>query len=491
MDSDARLRARRALFLALVSFAVGVALRLAGSRGDLWFDELWSLTHAQRVESPLDVLLRPELQHDNNHWLNTLFLHWMGPEASPFAYRTPAWIASVLTLPVLCWIGWRRSPANGVLAIALAALSFLLVQYGSEARGYAGAVLFSVLCFAILDGDRDDDAGRRARWRVPAFWAAALLGVASHLTFLYGYVALLAWHPLRLRHQIVRRGTLRSAGLRFALYHVLPVGVVAVLYFTTLRHMVIGGGPKFSTGQVVLETLGWIFGFPSGSPSGSPWAYLPASCAGLVVAAELVFRLRERDDTALFFPVVLVLAPALFLTVREPEILYTRYFLVCVPFFLLLLASLLARGWRAGGWLRLGAGSVLLLTLAANALQVIGLLSTGRGQYSEAVRYLAENTPEGPIEIGVEGDHNIRLLSHHAAALDLRREFVFRDPGSPAPAPPRWILGESMDPFFDPPLELLGPFGSRYHLAREFLFAGLSGLRWFVYRQTGDSPRAR
>jgi hypothetical protein len=474
----------RVLWLALFLLALGAALRLAGARGDLWFDELWSLTRALLVERPLDVLLRPELRHDNNHWLNTLFLHWLGPDASPFAYRTPAWIASVLTLLVLWRIGWRRSPASGVLVLALAALSFLLVQYGSEARGYAGAVLCSVMCFAIVDGDRDADAaGRRALWRVPAFWAAALLGLASHLTFLYGYVALLVWHPLRL----LRRSRPSAAGLRLALYHVLPVGVVAGLYFTTLRHIVIGGGPKFSIGQVVLETLGSVFGVPAGSP----WAFLAAVGVGLVVVAELALRFRERDDTALFFPVVLVFAPALFLAVREPEILYVRYFLVCVPYFLLLFASLLARGWRAGGGLRLGAASVLLLTLAANALPVAGLLRVGRGQYSAAVRYLAENTAAGPIEIGVEGDHNLQLLSHHAAALRLGRELVFRDPGSPAPRAPQWILGDSMDPHFEPPPELRGPFGSRYQLAREFPFAGLSGLSWFVYRLSGDLSRAR
>ena len=106
-ESGSRARAS----LALILLALGAALRLLCARGDLWFDELWSLTHALRVENPLDVLLRPELQHDNNHWLNTLWLHWLGPEASPLAYRTPAWIASVLTLVVLWRIGARLKGA--------------------------------------------------------------------------------------------------------------------------------------------------------------------------------------------------------------------------------------------------------------------------------------------------------------------------------------------------------------------------------------------
>jgi len=484
MDSGSPARFERALLLALLALAAGAALRLASSRGDLWYDELWSQGHARQVEQPLDVLLRPELQHDNNHWLNTLYLHWIGPDAAPFLCRTPAWIASILTLVVLGWIGWRRSPATGVLALALAAPSFLLVQYGSEARGYAGAVLFSLLCFAIADGDDDAGDGRGARWRVPGFWAAALLGFASHLTFLYGYLALLLWHPVRL----FRRGPPRSARIRLALYHALPVAAITVVYFTTLRHIVIGGGPEYSVARVVLDTLGWLFGIPGGSP----WAILAALVVASVVVAELVLRIRERDDTPLFFAAAIVLAPAFFLAVRKPEILYVRYFLVCVPFFLLLLASLLARAWRGSAALRVAGACVLLGTIAGNAVPLAGLLRFGRGQYGAAVRFLAQETPDGPIEIGVSGDHDILLLQRHAAELRPVRELVFRDPESPVPEPPRWLLGDSQDPGFEPPLELRGPFRSRYALARAFRFAGLSGVGWFVYRRgEGDAARAR
>jgi hypothetical protein len=475
-------RPARALVPALLALAVGAALRVAGSRGDLWYDELWSLSHAARVERPLDVLLRPELQHDNNHWLNTLWLRALGPDAAPIAYRALAWSASILTLVVLGWIGRRRGPATGLLALALAAPSFLLVQYGSEARGYAGAVLFSLLGFALVDGDD----GRGARWRVPTFWGTALLGLASHLTFLYGYAALLAWHPLRL----LRRGKPRTALVRLALYHALPVLAFAVLYATSLRHMVIGGGPRYSIGEVVLETCGWLFGISRGSP----WAVLAALAAAGVILAELVLRVRERDDTALLFAGAIVLAPASFLAVRTPEILYPRYFLVCVPYFLLLLASLLARAWRGGALVRLGAALVLAATLAGNAVPLAGLLSSGRGQYGAAVRFLARETSQDPIEIGVTGEHNLLLLQRHAAELEPARVLVFRDPGSPAPRPPGWILGESQDARFQPPRELDGPFGSRYSLASSFPFAGLSGLAWFVYRRedgTRDDARAR
>ena len=473
-DPPAHGGGRRALALALVALVAGAALRLAAARGDLWFDELWSLNRARLVERPLDVLLRPELRHDNNHWLNTLYLRAVGQEAAPLVYRLPACVASVLTLVVLGWIGRRRGPLAGVLALVLGASSFLLVQYGSEARGYAGAVLFALLAFALVEGDD----GRP--WRVPAFWGAVLLGVASHLTFLYGYVALLAWHPLRAWRS---RGP-RAAAARLALFHALPLGALAVLYFASLRHMVVGGGPKLALGEVVLQALALSLGVPGGSP----WALAAALAAGSAAAAEVVLRARERDDTALFFPVVLVVAPALCLLLRSSDVLYPRYFLVCVPFLLLLLASLLARAWRGAPALRIAAGLALVLTVAGNSVPIAGLLRAGRGQHSAALRFLAAETPPGPIEIGVRGDHNLQLLSRHAAALVPPRQVVVRDPGSPVPEPPLWVLADSQDAGFEPPRDVRA-FGRRYALAREFLFSGLSGICWFVYRRVEDPAR--
>lgn len=466
----ARRAALRAVWLAVLLVALGAALRLGAATGDLWFDELWSLARAEQVERPLDVILKSELQHDNNHWLTTLWLHALGPGAAPLAHRALSWSTSLLALVLLGRLAWRRSPQAGLLTLALAAPSFLLVLYGSEARGYSGAILASLLTFALLERDES----RRALWHLPAFWAAAVLGTASHLTFLYAYAALLAWHGVH----VLRRPGRRAALLRLLAFHGPPLAVMGTLYLTTLRHLVIGGGPKYSTASVALETVGWLLG----APTGSPWAYAALSVVLLVVVAELRCRLRERDDTVLLFP-AMVLVPALVLCVREPEVLYPRYFLVCVPYFLLWMGSLLARAWRGPPALRLGAVLLLAGTSAGNLAADVRLLQLGRGQYRAALRYLDEATPAGPLEIGVEGDHNLRLLRHHADALGLERELVLRDASQSAAKPPPWVLGSTQDQTYEPPRELKGAAGARYVLARAFGYAGLSGQRWFLYRR--------
>ena len=64
---------------ALVLLALaGSALRIAAAFDQFWLDEVWSWSLAQRARSWLDVLT---LAHDNNHQLNTLWIHVLGPES--------------------------------------------------------------------------------------------------------------------------------------------------------------------------------------------------------------------------------------------------------------------------------------------------------------------------------------------------------------------------------------------------------------------------
>jgi hypothetical protein len=431
---------------------------------------LWSLQLALRLEHWTDVVLRPEFHHDNNHWTTTLWLHAVGAGAAPLIQRALALVSAALTLLLLGWSGWRRSPAAGAIAVALAAGSYLLVQYGSEARGYSGAALAALLAYAlVLEG------GERPGWRVPALWLVVLLGVASHLTFLFAYLALLAWHPVRLTRRV---GVARALG-RLVLVHAVPVATIGVLYFTALRHVVIGGGPKYTEVAVARDALGLVFGFPMGSLLG----WVGVALAAVIVGLELTLRLRERDDTALFFLACLLLVPAGTLAVREAEVLYVRYFFVCVPFLLLLCASLLARLWAGGVRARSVAGSALLALLAGNATPIAALVRLGRGQYAEAMRYLDAESPAGPIEIALTGWDGEALLRHQSARIAPERELVFLRPETSPARPPRWILVERLDPEAVPEPELAGAYGRTYRLARAFPYAGLSGQCWFLYRR--------
>ena len=132
---------------------VGSLLRIMMARGDLWLDEAWSLKLVAGISSPWAVFW--EISHDNNHFLNSLWLAWLGPDEPAWAYRIPALVLGTLAIPLAAVIGWRRGRAGAVVAAWFVALSMPLVIYGSEARGYAGLVA------STPDGNRGLGTGPR------------------------------------------------------------------------------------------------------------------------------------------------------------------------------------------------------------------------------------------------------------------------------------------------------------------------------------------
>lgn len=69
----------------LVFAAAGI--RLWASLNDFWLDEIWSLTLAASLGSPLEILTK--LKQDNNHHLNTFFLYLWGDQQHLWLYRRP------------------------------------------------------------------------------------------------------------------------------------------------------------------------------------------------------------------------------------------------------------------------------------------------------------------------------------------------------------------------------------------------------------------
>lgn len=64
---------------------IGLTLRILGARGDLWLDEIWTLKLLEHVGSPGEIFWN--LAHDNNHPLNSLYLYFVGADASALAQR--------------------------------------------------------------------------------------------------------------------------------------------------------------------------------------------------------------------------------------------------------------------------------------------------------------------------------------------------------------------------------------------------------------------
>src|SRR5262249_32454007 len=120
--------------------AVGLLLRIAAGRGDLWLDEVWSLQLAGSARSPLDVLLA--LHHDNNNYLNTLWLMALSANAPPLACRLLAIAAGAGTVWLAAAAARQRGEVEAGCAAFLPPPSPLLGEDRSQAPGHPPALPF-------------------------------------------------------------------------------------------------------------------------------------------------------------------------------------------------------------------------------------------------------------------------------------------------------------------------------------------------------------
>ncbi len=448
--------------------AAAFVLRLLAARGDLWLDEIWSLELARIGGSVAGIL--GSVHHDNNHHLNTLWLLVVGPGAGPIPTRLLSVAAGTAMVAVAIAATARRDRSVALLWGALLAFSDFTVHYGSEARGYALAMLLAVACFAFLERVLE---GRGSGWAV-AFAASAALGLLSHLSFLYAIVAFLSWAA----YSVLRRdATSRRRILgHLAVALVPPLATLVLLWAFDVRFLELGGGPPYRLSSVVRELFRASFGVPGGFPELAGLLWLALCVAGL---SSLVGRGDARWTFALS---VTVLGPAAALAVLRPAYLAPRYFAVAVPFLLWLAAlgvvDVLRRG-SAGRW----AGAALVaLFLAGNALLVARLLTDGRGRYAEALEFIARES-RGVATVG--SDHDFRngvVFDHHRPQGRGLARLDFVLDGQWTPFQPDWVLVHHVEGDPEPAPTILAPTGRRYSLVRVFPYAGLSGWDWYVYR---------
>jgi hypothetical protein len=469
--------------------AVGLALRVAGARGDLWLDEIWTINLlAERAATPLDVFWR--VQHDNNHHLYSLYA-WFLPVWPPsLVLRLPAVLAGAATVAVAGLIGARRGRAEALIAMLLVALSYPLVHYGSEARGYGPMLLWALAAFHLVDADMAEGVARR-RGRVALVLGAGFLFHLS-MALVAGALGLWVLHAgwretgsFAAARRRARAYFLPSLALFLALVVLLGAALAVNGYEIGGREPAAGFAARFVDN--VGGTVGLVLGLPLALPHAASLAI-----AALAAAAAIVLLARRGDARAPFYAIVVFLFPGLLFVAGAPSSAFGRYYLFGLVFLLPLAAQVLALGWRRGGAARLAAAAALAFFLVGSIQAHALFLTYGRGDYRAALRFIAANTPGEVIEIG--SDHPFRqptVLDYYlpqvapekridhvpADALEARRPvwlLVHRGPAFP-PAPP------------PPGAETLEVGGAVYPLAAVFRHWGLSGFDWLVYRRDGPA----
>jgi hypothetical protein len=460
---------RNAVLILLALVAVG--LRVAAARGDLVLDEIWSLTMASRADSAWQIFVIP---HDNNHILNTLVLYTLGPNAEPLVLRLPAVAAGSLALWFAVQLARRLTPGAEIPVMILLGFSHILILFGSEARGYGYLVGCTLAAWWAIEDFLDQPRSRSAA----AFALASSLGLLSHLTFVFADAAFVVYSGLALRS---RRGGWRQ----FVVLHALPVLTGIVLFFTYVLGMSIGAGNP----SPLLVTLVATLSLAAGGPQYGPAAVAAAAAMTVLVGVSLVFEFRANRLRGILYVVAIVLAPGFVLAVTQHQFIYPRYFIVPMIFAYVAVGTLLARWFRSGHFGQAAATVLLTGYLACNFTPVMRLISHGRAEFSEAMRWMAENT--AGAEVALASDHDFRnsmVAFYHAGRTgqtygdnDKKLSYIGQEQYPPQGA--EWFLRHSFDGDVAPPDRFTDPNGNMFELVKVFPARSISGWTWWLYRR--------
>jgi len=440
---------------------------------DLWMDEIWSIELVRELHSALGVFT--QTHHDNNHYLNSLFIYFCGQRGDWAGYRILSEIAGIGTI-VLAWIiGARRDQWTAFFSMFLVSFSYVAILYSSEARGYAPLVFFCFLCFLSLESFFD-----KPRWQMAALFSlSAVLGLTSHLTFIIFLSASLIWPWLRLFQS---ESTLAGiAGWTFAFYAI-PLFYLGALYLIDLRYLQIGGGTPISVLDGYGATLAWVLGGPNAS-----WLQrFTGAITAVGLIAGLAMLIKERSSEWVFFVSATVVVPLSMPLFEHGTLHYVRYFIVAFAFMLLLLGRVLARLWQSGSVGKIASALFCLLFVALNGQDVGSLFNYGRCHLADAVRFMADNSKEQPISFGGQQDFRTQfMLGFYWREMMGDQPANYYDHDHWPTEGPEWVVfhKESFTQPIPPGKRFTDKFGNWYELVRTYPTAPLSGVHLFLYRK--------
>ena len=462
-------------------FTIGLALRLWCARGPLWVDEIWSIENLEPLAHWWGVLCG--ISHDNNHFLNSLWLFFAYPaSADPVWLRALSILAGSLAIPAMARLGARRNAPAAVAAAALMAFSFYFVSYSVEARGYASAALALILAYDALERWLDEPTGR-ARY---AFAAAAGAAFFCHLA---SAVAILLFGVIAVGETFRRGGDARAAAAAgWRLAWPTAIALAPTFAFLVAGYVITGG---FAIGHVepfaALHTIGGFTRMAAltlGLPTTLPVFAILTVAAPLAVAAALVFGLiapeRRIACGVLFF------APAIgALILRVPNSHIPRYYLPSAIALILVVAEIAGEAWRRGGAARLvGAGAILAM-LAGDVAALMEFQAAKASAWPDAlaaIRASGETRLASNFDFGV-GKQVAYFDRNEGAKLEMtpQARLCGEKPG--------WYVVEREDRIFAPEVELGAPdCRLAYRFTRAFGESGLSQTPWGLYRRVEAAP---
>jgi len=457
------------LLTALIILAA--VIRVIATHNDLWLDELISLRIANAVKSPWQIFTA--VHQDNNHYLNTLYLYFVKAQNYSPVYRYLSVFWGVALVPAGYWLLSRRSRVEALILAALLACSYPLIHFSSEARGYAGALLGSVMACAALSHWLARESDKKTLTMGVLYGCALVLAILSHLT------ACLIWFPLTAGSLIIvaRRPERVKWFWLWAAFNSLPAIALATLYFLDLRFLTELGGSPMSVFHGLSRLLALGLGWPA-KDAITVWI------VALPLIALIVWRLANEKKSGEPLSVLLALiylVPLICVLVMQPSFFSARYFLVFLPFLYTGLAMLLAKFSRTPAR-RMALAAVLALFLAGQAHLYVKSLQVGRGQFTAALQYIMARTPQPRIVVASNQDFRSGVeLAYFAPRVLHNHQLLYLTRENHASFQPDWYILHQEGDQAPGPSTLNVPGQPTWYRAAYFGASELSGQAWTIY----------
>jgi len=455
------------LFLLL---GLGVVLRMLGTRGELWLDEVWSISLVSKIHSWPEILT--EIHSNNSHPLNSLWLYLVRPSVDALDIRLASLAFSIASIFLYLKVANQILPKGAELAASFFSLSYVFVLYTTEARGYSGMVCFALASFLI--SRKIFEKGAKLGL-ILAFFACNLLGLLSHLSFIFFYFALLIW-------DIFRTKSYRTIWSDLVRTHLPTLISIAIIYLGYVRYLEPGSGPLEPYIVPILESLSVPFsgiGFSGAKPISS----LVCCIVALVVSALSVFEIsklyKEGSSIWLFYTLSIFVIPAASLIVLAPRVLFVRYFLISILFLFILICSAVFRLSAYAKHPKLILYLSLLMFVVGQAPSFISLIKFGRGNYEAALRTIYMDPNRGSAS-GSQEFRDRTMINFYFGALPRSIDYK---PMSLGLSHVDWYLKQSQDPYFVAASRFKIEDSADFELVKSFPSAPLSGFNLFLYKR--------
>jgi hypothetical protein len=360
----------------------GAVLRLYGAAGDLWLDEIWSVKLAGLLRQ--GQFLVESLALDNNHYLNTLYLMLVGADAPSLVQRLLAILIGIATIPVALSAMRRSGLAAMVAATAMLSCGYVFVNYGSEARGYAGVILASLLAIPLVERALEAPTQRTTT----ALAIVAVIGFLFHPIMVVTLAMLGLW--------VLWQSWRSTADIKRAVRNTWQIFMPTAASLLPL--LILIGGAAFRAGEYLLavKTPFTLATFLEGYAGlyrallGIPDAVPDLPILIVPILALIVLQRTGPSHRQSLGVIALILIPLAVLVARPPNVQYPRYYLASAIVFVLILAELFAVAWRSGAAWRALAVLLALGIAGGNAVALSKLFEYDRGDPLPALRRIAE-----------------------------------------------------------------------------------------------------